>query len=50
MFILLGVLVVFMVPGEGEPEPEDGVTHCKAMMTPLFENERKNFCETKIKL
>ena len=23
MFILLGVLVVFMVPGEGEPEPEE---------------------------
>ena len=31
-------------------ERKDGVTHCKAMMTPLFENERKNFCETKIKL
>ena len=28
----------------------DGVTHCKAMMTPLFVNERKNFCATKIKL
>ena len=30
--------------------PKTGVTHCKAMMTPLFENKRKNFCETKIKL
>ena len=29
MFILLGVLVVFMVPGEGEPEPEEKLKRCR---------------------
>ena len=51
IFILSGFFLIFFCTSDALhfASRQDGFTHCEAMMIPLFERKRKNFCKTKIR-